>query len=150
MSKTAVDIQHFIQSLEERYRPAARTAAIEAVGQFAEAVLDRSNYYCPQSSPTEFLTGDNGEQIKNPNWISAGHSGTLRQSGVVQPVTNEGDLITCELGYYVYYAAAVHEVLNAFHAPPTRAKFLETAMKEYEDRFFPFVSERINQATAEA
>lgn len=55
-------------------------------------------------------------------------TGTLRSSGRVQEPVHQGETVTVVLSYggaAAPYAVSVHENMNAYHAPPTQAKFLE-------------------------
>lgn len=55
-------------------------------------------------------------------------TGILRASGHVDdPVVSDGNL-SVTFGYTMSYAIFVHENLEAYHYPPTKAKFLEDPM----------------------
>jgi hypothetical protein len=59
--------------------------------------------------------------------------GTLRSTGRVQPPVVSGTTITVTLGFggpAAPYALIVHENLEAYHRPPTQAKYLEVAINE--------------------
>ncbi len=60
-------------------------------------------------------------------------TGRLKASGYIETAEEDG-IIAGEVGYAPYgdpyYATAVHEVEEWNHAPPTRAKYLEDAVKE--------------------
>jgi HK97 gp10 family phage protein len=64
-------------------------------------------------------------------------TGTLRDSGIVDPPTWNGDTVTVTLGFggaAEQYAIYVHEDLEAFH-PVGQAKFVESVLNESE-RYF--------------
>lgn len=55
-------------------------------------------------------------------------TGTLRSSGRVQPPEQDSERVVVRMTYggaAAPYAVSVHENLNAYHSPPTQAKFLE-------------------------
>ncbi len=69
---------------------------------------------------------------------------TLRESAEVFPVRTEAGRLVVEFGYgfgsavnpktgrlAAEYAVPVHEILEATHAPPTQAKFLEAPVMAY-------------------
>jgi len=122
MSATA-DVSRFLQSLPgitERRVNAAR----EGVDQFGEAVLTRAKELCPVDT------------------------GALRRSGTARPAEVHGTVVTKSLGFDTNYAAAVHECGpdKPHHKPPTQWKFLETAMKELDPKFLPYMRDAINGA----
>jgi hypothetical protein len=143
--KSAIDVQAFINSLRRDFQPRATAAAIAAVDLFAEVVLGRAVELCPQSPTNRTIESPKtGNEIKNPNYTR--HSGELRRSATVEPAKNNGGaLITARIGFNTDYAAAVHERLDAFHIPPTRAKFLETAMNELQPKFYDIVVNAIRE-----
>ena len=58
-------------------------------------------------------------------------TGTLRRSWTVDPPIVSGNSISITFGYGVYYAIYVHEILENYHAPPTKAKFLEDPVNRH-------------------
>ena len=63
-------------------------------------------------------------------------TGALRSSGVVDQPAVEGNEIFVAIRYggaAAPYAAVVHENLEAYHAPPTQAKYLEQPLVERLD-----------------
>jgi len=62
-------------------------------------------------------------------------TGKLKKSGYLRKRTFRGNP-QVEIGYGLggrpHYAALVHERLDFYHKPPTRAKFLEAALNETE------------------
>lgn len=77
----------------------------EKVFKFCQAVLRRSNFYCPVDT------------------------GVLRRSGEVVKRGGKG-LQRYEVRYTAPYAIYVHEDMTKKHAEPTQAKFLERAVQE--------------------
>lgn len=78
---------------------------------------------------------------------------TLRNSRMIGDVETTGDALHLTIGFGYggalnpktgehpsQYALPVHEILDARHAPPTQAKYLETAVIEYEPLFGPTIS----------
>jgi hypothetical protein len=60
-------------------------------------------------------------------------TGSLRASGHVRPPTKVTGGTEVEIGYggaAAGYALYVHEITTSYHAPPTRAKYLEEPMLE--------------------
>ena len=58
-------------------------------------------------------------------------TGTLRSSGEVSPPAVSAHQVSVEIGYggaAADYALPVHEKIEAYHAPPTKAKYLEDPM----------------------
>lgn len=53
-------------------------------------------------------------------------TGTLKSSGRVEMPKMEGSTVTVDIAYGTPYGIYVHENLQANHAAPTQAKFLET------------------------
>lgn len=53
-------------------------------------------------------------------------TGNLINSGYVQETDSGG----AEVGYTAKYAPFVHEMVNNYHKPPTRALFLQKAIEE--------------------
>lgn len=93
----------------KRLGPEAVQAAAASLYQSAEAVMTKSKEICPVQT------------------------GALRASGQVGMPEVTGNNVLVELGYgnaSVDYAVHVHENLQAFHKPPTQAKFLEQPLKE--------------------
>lgn len=64
--------------------------------------------------------------------------GNLRASGQVEGPTLEGGSLEVTIGFggaSAPYALYVHERLDAYHEPPTQAKFLETTVNEHAKDF---------------
>ena len=120
MSASA-DINGLLRGLGQA-REAGLRAARQAIGEFAMMVVSKSQYYAPKDT------------------------GALAASGTWGEVVLSGDAYAVEVGHNTEYAAAVHEVLTAKHAPPTRAKYLETAIREYQPKFGQFVADRVKVA----
>lgn len=60
-------------------------------------------------------------------------TGALRGSGDVALPEIEGNNVLVQLGYggpAIDYAVVVHENLQAYHKPPTQAKYLETPLTQ--------------------
>lgn len=82
----------------------------------AHAVLGRALYYCPETQPDSLWAPG------NPDF----GPGYLRSTGqVVMDGQHRWSVI-----FGAWYAAYVHEIPTYYHAPPTRWKFLEVAVKE--------------------
>lgn len=56
-------------------------------------------------------------------------TGRLRASRKVA-ISKDSKNVNLELSYNTEYALKVHEDLEAYHRPPTRAKFLEIPVRE--------------------
>lgn len=69
-------------------------------------------------------------------------SGELKQSGQLN-VTSAGDKVVGEITYgnpIAWYAALVHEYVWLNHEPPTRAKYLQSALEEEIDNFMTSIA----------
>jgi hypothetical protein len=69
-------------------------------------------------------------------------TGDLKDSGVIT-VTSSHDRTEGEITYgnaQAWYAALVHEYVWLNHAPPTRAKYLQSAMEEELDNFMTSIA----------
>lgn len=77
-------------------------------------------------------------------------TGTLRKSARIEPVEADGESVRVRFGYgygdeinpvtrrpAADYAVPVHEILEAKHAPPTQAKFLEQPVLENAQTLAP-------------
>lgn len=72
--------------------------------------------------------------------------GTLRRSGrVYLPKTDQRGDIYVDLSYGTNYAIYVHENMEAYHKPPTRAKFLEEPAREALPNIVRNVVERVDK-----
>jgi hypothetical protein len=71
-------------------------------------------------------------------------TGILRASGSVDVPMSEGGIITSSLGYSTNYAVYVHENLEAFHKPPTKAKFLEDPLYQAIDGMLERIASRLD------
>jgi hypothetical protein len=75
--------------------------------------------------------------------VPQGKTGALANSGKTQAVRDVGNVREYEVVYGdsdvdrvgVFYAAAVHEILDAQHPAPTGAKYVELPLIEAEDKF---------------
>lgn len=75
-------------------------------------------------------------------------TGLLRSSGNVQ-TEDHGNRFRVILGYggaAAGYAIHVHENLNAYHRPPTQAKYLERPFRAAAPRFAPRIAEAARKA----
>lgn len=77
----------------------------DGVDKCLDIILRKSNYYCPVET------------------------GELRASGKKE-ITGTGLGTEGKVVYTAPHAIPVHEIIEAFHASPTCAKFLERAMRE--------------------
>ena len=71
--------------------------------------------------------------------------GDLKASGTTLPAEARGAKITKVIGHNEDYAAAVHERMDARHKSG-QAKYLETAMRESQEKFEPFMAEQMRNA----
>ena len=69
--------------------------------------------------------------------------GRLRSTGVVSDPEMLPGLIKCKMGYSTEYAIFVHEILENYHAPPTKAKFLEDPVNRNIDKVPQAINKRI-------
>lgn len=77
--------------------------------------------------------------------VPVGETGNLKASGHVEdPVISDGS-ITVEFGYSMDYAFWVHEVLDVWHLPPTKAKYLEDPVSENLDNLAEDVLTTVNK-----
>ena len=122
MSATA-DVSRMLQSLQgvtERRLNAAR----KAFNDFAQMV------------------------VTNAKAITPVKSGDLKRSIMAEKVQVNGTVLTTTIGSGLNYAIFVHEIGpdKPHHKPPTQWKFLETAMRELDHRFLPYMRDAINGA----
>jgi hypothetical protein len=79
-------------------------------------------------------------------------TGVLRASGTVLEPVSSGDGTHIDLGYggaAGQYAMVVHEDMEATHAPPTKAKFLEDPVVQGADGVADTIARKIREALAE-
>lgn len=113
---TKVDIENFIKSLQQEYRPRAHKAAVKAGYRFCNHVLKDAQILCPVDT------------TKN-----APHPGFLKDSAMIGDADESN--LQWMIGFNAEYAAAVHECLTNWKSgktiihPQGQAKFLETAMR---------------------
>lgn len=103
----------FWKNFKERATDAARDACEEICRQ----VFERSQYYVPVS-----VDGSYGAS-----------PGALKQSGYYAVYGGGGREVYGIISYgdaRVFYAAYVHERLDAYHESPTQAKFVTQAVKD--------------------
>lgn len=73
-------------------------------------------------------------------------SGRLRASGRVhKPVQDMKGNVSMDLSYGTNYAVYVHENLEAYHKPPTKAKFLEDPVREELPHMVENIIARVNK-----
>lgn len=82
--------------------------------------------------------------VGNAQQLAPVDTGMLKASGVWTPVVVAAGTITCEVGFNMDYAAAVHERLNVRHRQG-QAKYLETAMVQLAPKFQPLVESQLNK-----
>lgn len=138
-----IDDSNFTAALANEVPRKVDRAVRRAVFKFCAHIISESAELAPISdtAPTipnpRMSTSRNPDrlkpEVKNPRYLGPGHAGTLRNSGIVNPPTVSGDCVVCVFGFTVDYAAAVHEVLTAYH-PEGQAKFLETAIRANRDK----------------
>lgn len=69
--------------------------------------------------------------------------GRLRATGIVsEPVIGDGN-VSCKMGYSTKYAIWVHEILENYHKPPTKAKYLEDPVNRNLDKVPQNINARI-------
>lgn len=69
----------------------------------------------------------------------------LRGSGYVSdPVIGYGQILLT-IGYSAEYAYWVHELIDNYHRPPTRAKFLEEPLQLYSPNIVQAVKEEVDR-----
>lgn len=79
-------------------------------------------------------------------------TGTLKSSGAVIGPVDEGATISTTIGYggaASEYAVIVHEDLEAYHAEPTQAKFLEDAVTQQMQYMGRRISEQVRNTLGE-
>jgi len=118
--KSSMDVDKFLNAIEEQYKPRAHAAVQRAIYEFGAAVLGEAKKICPVET------------------------GALVASGNME-ATGSGSKVIVTIGFNTSYALAVHEVLTAFHTPPTRSKFLATAMQEMAPKFIPWIEEKLTE-----
>ena len=69
--------------------------------------------------------------------------GPLRGSETIEETKETKTVYELALGYNMDYAAAVHENLNATHAPGTNAKYLEIPLMEQAPKIVKNVARRV-------
>lgn len=95
-------------------------AVEQAMWQEGEAIMNDSRRECPVDT------------------------GILRASSLQYPeVTVTPAAATLRLGYHTNYAVYVHERLDLYHAPPTKAKFLEDPVRAHAPKFIQNIVQRI-------
>lgn len=114
------DISSMLRGMGE-FRRRAEAAALRGLDLAGEHVLTAAKVLCPKET------------------------GTLAASGTTLPATSEDGRLEKVIGFNTQYAAAVHERLNARHAAPTQAKFLESAMRSRAQRVAEFVAREIRR-----
>ncbi len=119
-----VGIEKHIRRLKQ-FREAAEPAAHRAAVKAAEILLEEANKICPVD------TGD------------------LRDSGHVV-VEGEGFSTEATVIYDAEYAIYVHENLDAYHAPPTQAKWLEETLRQYRGSISSMIRQEVKDAINEA
>lgn len=102
-------VQSFVGHIDKKNAPVVYNALVDT--------FKKSQVYCPVDPEHK-----------------SGTSITLRQSGrlTVRDAGRGNTVVEISYGRLgnPYYAVFVHEILTYEHAPPTRAKFLESAIKE--------------------
>lgn len=120
----SVEIENFIKSCNE-YQERLAQCASRALDKFASKILDDARELCPYAT------------------------GALVESAAKKQLMREGFLFWQEVGFYIGYAAAVHEcLLNKVHGktiehPHGQAKFLETAMSKNEGKLWDYFEDEL-------
>lgn len=81
-----------------------------------------------------FVEVDIGEETQRQVPVAKVGGGTLRRSWEVDTPVQDANGVFITFGYDTDYAVFVHEILDNFHEPPTKAKFLEDPVLEAEER----------------
>lgn len=101
LKQVLMELNRFVDHVDDQ--------SVEVLREALEPTFEKSQEYCPED------TGD------------------LKRSGYLETRTFRGQAAV-EIGYgkggFPHYAALVHERTDFFHAPPTRAKFLQAALEE--------------------
>jgi hypothetical protein len=71
-------------------------------------------------------------------------TGFLQSTGTTSPAELRGNLIVKEIGFGAEYAIFVHEDMTAHHEVG-QAKYLETAIRQNEERVFAFVAGEVRK-----
>jgi len=72
--------------------------------------------------------------------------GDLRKSKYSDPPQVNGSTVENTFGYDVPYALPVHERMDVYHKPPTRAKFMEITLNANRDKYEAIVNKFVNEA----
>lgn len=115
-----VEIQKYIDSLERQYKPRAEAATTRAIYKFANFILAEAKRLCPIDK------------------------GNLVASGLVEEPVGIGLETIVTIGFNMYYAAAVHEILTAHH-PQGQAKYLETALRMHAGKLMTWVKQELEK-----
>jgi len=68
----------------------------------------------------------------------------LKATGQVGNPVITPNLVTCQMGYSTNYAIFVHEILENYHVPPTKAKFLEDPVNKNISKVTESINRRIS------
>ena len=72
-------------------------------------------------------------------------TGFMRGSGyVTEPVIAYGQILLT-IGYSAEYAWWVHELIENYHHPPTKAKFLEEPLQRYSGNIIQAVKDEVDR-----
>lgn len=69
-------------------------------------------------------------------------TGALKASATDLPSELQGEVVVKLIGFNIFYAVMVHEILTAHHNQG-QAKFLESAIRELAPKFGPFVAGQV-------
>lgn len=130
----SIDMTNLIRGMQAG-RERAMAAAQRGLDKAAVHVAGEAAQLCPVSGVPGY--------DPNPKTV---HSGTLKASHQTEPSQWHGDRLEAVIGFNTDYAAAVHEVLTARHAPPTQAKFLETALRQSGPKACEFAAKKAKEA----
>ena len=114
------DISQFVKSLGA-LKPKVMDAARTAVNRAGEHILGQAMKLAPVDT------------------------GALKASGTALPAEIVGDDVKKVIGFNTEYAAAVHERLDLHH-DQGQAKFLETAIRQNQQRFADYVRSEMEKA----
>jgi hypothetical protein len=109
-------------------------AAEDAVNDSTDLLYDESQIRVPKKT---------GELAKSGRRIYHSQSGPKRSTGIRYGYPGEGPNV-------LDYAAAVHEILKASHAPPTAAKYVEGPLVEHIKQYHSFAADASEDAVRRA
>jgi hypothetical protein len=125
---------------------ARMTAALDA---FAEIIMDESLEQCPIETGTLRRSARVGmlgmKNVRGAGGLFIGASSYAAGESMVILGYGFGDEINPKTRRPASeYAVPVHEIIDAYHKPPTKAKFLEDPVMEHAPEMEPFLASWMN------